>query len=111
EGAGAGGGAGGGGDRGGGGGGGRGGGRARGAAKEPRQHLQPPLRPPVLERRPRRMIRSMTGYGSAAVDSEVLRASVAIRAVNHRYFALSLHVSRRLAPLEPELNQLVQSPA
>jgi uncharacterized protein (TIGR00255 family) len=55
------------------------------------------------------MIRSMTGYGSAAVDSEALRASVAIRAVNHRYFDLSLHVSRRLAPLEPELKELVQS--
>jgi uncharacterized protein (TIGR00255 family) len=55
------------------------------------------------------MILSMTGYGSAAVESDALRASVAIRALNHRHFDLSLHVSRRLAALEPELKELVQS--
>jgi len=55
------------------------------------------------------MILSMTGYGSATVESDVLRASVAIRALNHRYFDLSLHVSRRLASFEPDLKELVQS--
>lgn len=54
------------------------------------------------------MIRSMTGYGAAAVESEALRAVVTVRSLNHRYLDLALHLPRRLHPLEPEIKRLVQ---
>jgi uncharacterized protein (TIGR00255 family) len=54
-------------------------------------------------------VRSMTGFGSAQVESERLRASVTARSVNHRYLDLSVHLSRRLAELEPEVRRLVQA--
>ena len=52
-------------------------------------------------------VRSMTGFGSAAVESGRLRASVTARSVNHRYLDLSVHLSRRLAELEPDVRRLV----
>ena len=55
------------------------------------------------------MILSMTGYGASGADSEGLRASVSVKSLNHRFFELSLRVSRGLQPLEPELKDLVQS--
>jgi uncharacterized protein (TIGR00255 family) len=55
------------------------------------------------------MIRSMTGYGSAAAESEVLRASVTARSVNHRFLELVVHLSRRLQPMEREIKEAVQS--
>ena len=54
-------------------------------------------------------VRSMTGFGSAAVESGRLRASVTARSVNHRYLDLSVHLSRRLAELEPDVRRLVQA--
>lgn len=54
-------------------------------------------------------VRSMTGFGSAQVESERLRASVTARSVNHRFLDLSVHLSRRLAELEPEVRRLVQA--
>ena len=55
------------------------------------------------------MIRSMTGYGSASSESEAGRVSVAVRALNHRFLDLSLHVPWRLQGLEPDVRRLVQS--
>jgi uncharacterized protein (TIGR00255 family) len=55
------------------------------------------------------MIRSMTGFGSAAAESETLRAAVTVRSLNHRYLDLTVHLSRRLLPLEPEIKELVHS--
>ena len=55
------------------------------------------------------MIRSMTGYGSAAADSAALRATVTVRSLNHRFLELIVHLSRRLLPLEREIKDLVQS--
>ena len=55
------------------------------------------------------MILSMTGYGAADASGDGLRASVSVKSLNHRFFELSLRVSRGLAPLEPELKDLVQS--
>jgi uncharacterized protein (TIGR00255 family) len=55
------------------------------------------------------MIRSMTGYGAAAVDTAALSASATIRSLNHRYLDLSVHLSRNLQSLEPEVKELVQS--
>jgi uncharacterized protein (TIGR00255 family) len=53
------------------------------------------------------MIRSMTGYGSASLDSGAVRASVSIRSLNHRFLDVSLHVPRRLQALEPEVRSRV----
>jgi uncharacterized protein (TIGR00255 family) len=55
------------------------------------------------------MIRSMTGYGSASSEGDAGRVSVAVRALNHRFLDLSLHLPRRLQGLEPEVRRLVQS--
>jgi len=55
------------------------------------------------------MIRSMTGYGGASADSEAGRASVAVRALNHRFLDLAVHLPRRWQDLEPEVRRLVQS--
>jgi uncharacterized protein (TIGR00255 family) len=49
----------------------------------------------------------MTGYGSASVESEALRATVVVRSLNHRFLDLSLHLPRRLQPLEAELKERV----
>lgn len=54
-------------------------------------------------------VRSMTGFGTAAVEGGRLRASVTARSVNHRYLDLSVHLSRRLAELEPDVRRLVQA--
>jgi uncharacterized protein (TIGR00255 family) len=55
------------------------------------------------------MIRSMTGYGAATVDTDALQASATVRSLNHRYFDLSVHLSRSIAPLEPAVKDLVQA--
>ena len=38
------------------------------------------------------MIRSMTGFAEAALEQAELRASVSVRALNHRFFDLTLHL-------------------
>ena len=53
------------------------------------------------------MIRSMTGYGSASLQTEPLRAAVTIRSVNHRFLDVAVHLPRRLAPLEGEAKEQV----
>ncbi len=55
------------------------------------------------------MIRSMTGYGAASVESEALRASVSVRSLNHRYLDVTLRLSRGLLPLERDIKGLVES--
>jgi len=51
----------------------------------------------------------MTGYGAAQLETPALRASVAIRSLNHRFLELALHVPRWLQTLEPQIKALVQS--
>jgi uncharacterized protein (TIGR00255 family) len=53
------------------------------------------------------VIRSMTGFGSAGLDTEGMRAAVSARSVNHRYLDVTLHVPRRLQPLEAEIRDAV----
>jgi uncharacterized protein (TIGR00255 family) len=53
------------------------------------------------------MIRSMTGYGHAAAQTESLRAAVAVRSVNHRFLDLSVHLPRQLHLLEAEVKERV----
>jgi len=55
------------------------------------------------------MIRSMTGYGAAVLETDALRASVAVRSLNHRYLEIAVHVPRRLLPLEADIKRRVQS--
>jgi uncharacterized protein (TIGR00255 family) len=54
------------------------------------------------------MIRSMTGYGTAAAESPALKAAVTVRSLNHRYLDLTVHLSRRLQALEPDIKRVVQ---
>ncbi len=54
------------------------------------------------------MIRSMTGYGSASLESEAVRATVTVKSLNHRFLDLSVHLSRRLLSLEGEIKELIQ---
>lgn len=53
------------------------------------------------------MIRSMTGYGQASVEADALRAAIAVRSVNHRFLDVTLHLPRRLQPLEAEVKERV----
>ena len=55
------------------------------------------------------MIRSMTGYGQAALETDALRAAVTVRSLNHRYLEVALNLSRRVQALEPEVKRLVHS--
>ena len=54
-------------------------------------------------------VRSMTGYGTASLQSERLRATVTIRSLNHRFLDLQVHAPRRLLPLEPEIKECLQA--
>jgi uncharacterized protein (TIGR00255 family) len=53
------------------------------------------------------MIRSMTGYGSASLEDGSLRGSVTARSLNHRFLDVTLHLPRRLQPLEVEARERV----
>lgn len=52
---------------------------------------------------------SMTGYGSASLESETLSAAVWVRSLNHRYLDLSVHAPRRLTFLESAIKDLVSA--
>jgi uncharacterized protein (TIGR00255 family) len=54
------------------------------------------------------MIRSMTGYGAAAITGQAVRGAISVRAVNHRFLDTSIHLSRRLQSLEADVKQAVQ---
>ena len=55
------------------------------------------------------MIRSMTGFGSAALEEVSLRASVSVRALNHRFLDLTLHLPARLQALEADTRERVKA--
>ena len=50
----------------------------------------------------------MTGYGAVPITTAAARGAVSVRAVNHRFLDVSIHLSRRLAALEAEIKQAVQ---
>lgn len=54
-------------------------------------------------------MRSMTGFGTASLQAEDLLASATVRSVNHRFLDVSVHLSRRLASLEPDVRRAVQA--
>jgi len=51
------------------------------------------------------MIRSMTGYGEAELDTPVGRLRAEVRSVNHRYFSANLRVARQLERFEPLIRE------
>ncbi len=53
------------------------------------------------------MIRSMTGYGSAGLETESVKAAVTARSLNHRYLDVTVHVPRRLQLLESGIKEVV----
>lgn len=55
------------------------------------------------------MIRSMTGYASAAVDLTGYCLSWELRSVNHRYLEIALRLPEKFRPLEPALRGRIGS--
>lgn len=55
------------------------------------------------------MIRSMTGYGRAEVQTAAGRFTVDIRSVNHRFGEVLVRLPRDLAPLEDRVRETVQA--
>ena len=51
------------------------------------------------------MIRSMTGFGAASLETTPLRASVTARSLNHRFLDVSVQLPRRLQPLESAIRE------
>jgi uncharacterized protein (TIGR00255 family) len=49
----------------------------------------------------------MTGYGSATLEEGALRGSVTVRSLNHRFLDVTLHLPRRLQPLEVRARERV----
>ena len=54
------------------------------------------------------MIRSMTGYGTAAIESAAVRGAVSVKTVNHRFLDTSVHLPRRLQALEADVKRAAQ---
>jgi uncharacterized protein (TIGR00255 family) len=55
------------------------------------------------------MIRSMTGYGEAELDTPDGRLRAEARAVNHRFFSLNLRLGRGLDRYEPQIREWLRS--
>lgn len=55
------------------------------------------------------MIRSMTGYGDAELDTAVGRLRAEVRTVNHRYFSLNLRMGRALERFEPLIRESLRA--
>ena len=55
------------------------------------------------------VLRSMTGFGSAAAEDERMKASVTVRSLNHRYLDVSVHLSRRVSAIEADVRRAVQA--
>ncbi len=53
------------------------------------------------------MIRSMTGFGSAAAEAEGCRFSVEVKSVNNRFFKATVRLPEELSTLETELETAV----
>jgi len=53
------------------------------------------------------MIASMTGYGTAELIREDLKATVEISSVNNRFCEIQFRLPKNLSPLEPKLKELI----
>jgi uncharacterized protein (TIGR00255 family) len=54
------------------------------------------------------MIKSMTGFGSAAADDHGIACTVEIRSVNNRFFKAVIKLPDKLANLEPEIDRTLR---
>ena len=52
---------------------------------------------------------SMTGAGTASIDTPSGRVDAEARSVNHRFLKVSAHVSAALSALEPEIENRVRA--
>src|SRR5438552_13173997 len=57
---------------------------------------------------PRRMIRSMTGYGSADFERDGQRLTAEVRSVNHGFCDVSLRGPKIVCLFEDQVRQLIQ---
>src|SRR5688572_11089218 len=55
------------------------------------------------------MIRSMTGYGEAELDTGLGRLRAEVRTVNHRHFSLNLRLARSLERYEPQVRDWLRA--
>lgn len=55
------------------------------------------------------MIRSMTGFGEAEVDTPRGRLRAELRSVNHRYFSANLKLSRPIERWEPQVREWLRA--
>ena len=55
------------------------------------------------------MIRSMTGYGRAALSVDSLNVTVEIKSVNHRYFEFTSRIPRQYGFLDEKLKSYINS--
>jgi uncharacterized protein (TIGR00255 family) len=55
------------------------------------------------------MIASMTGYGSAELVAEDIKATVEISSVNNRYCEIQFRLPKSLSPLESKLKEIILS--
>jgi uncharacterized protein (TIGR00255 family) len=49
----------------------------------------------------------MTGFGSAGLENEAVRAAATVRSLNHRFLDVTVHVPRRLQALESAIKEAV----
>ncbi len=54
------------------------------------------------------MLLSMTGFGEAHCHEDSLAVSVEVRAINNRFFKLSIRTSEGYGPLEPHIEEVVR---
>src|SRR5262247_3102148 len=54
------------------------------------------------------MVRSMTGYGAAALERDGQRLTAEIRSVNHRFCEVSLRAPKLVGPFEDQIRQVLQ---
>jgi uncharacterized protein (TIGR00255 family) len=54
------------------------------------------------------MIRSMTGYGSHALERDGQRLAAEIRSVNHRFCEVAMRCPKLVSPFEDQIRQLIQ---
>jgi uncharacterized protein (TIGR00255 family) len=55
------------------------------------------------------MIRSMTGFGEAVVETANGRLRAEIRTVNHRYFSINLRLDRAVERFEPQIREWLRA--
>jgi uncharacterized protein (TIGR00255 family) len=69
---------------------------------------KPVTQEPAAAAKPKRTLRSMTGYAQAQVIESGWTLRISIRSVNHRFLDLHVRVPEGFEPLEPRIRQMVR---